>query len=144
MWGLTLIMLKDIKCFQIWAYFEGLGINFNFENFQNKIFQSNLCWKIHNQYVFYVNIHIFVLKYLVQTQIIQNQFKISEGGKWNSHHMPCVYSSRMVNHYRICPIKIEIIHGRHRVVQIYTWARPLYSNFTPLGVKFEYKGPAHV
>jgi hypothetical protein len=29
--------------------------------------------------------------------------------------------------YRICPIRIEIIHGRHRVVQIYTWAGPLYS-----------------
>ena len=40
------------------------------------IVQSNLCWKIHNKYVFYVNIHIFVLKYLVQIQIIQNQFKI--------------------------------------------------------------------
>ena len=26
-----------------------------------------------------------------------------------------------------CPIKIEIIHGRHRVVQIYTWAGSLYS-----------------
>jgi hypothetical protein len=38
MWGLTLIILKDIKCFQIWAYFEGIGINFNFENIQNKIF----------------------------------------------------------------------------------------------------------
>jgi hypothetical protein len=50
-----------------------------------------------------VNIHIFVLKYLVQIQIIQNQFKISEGGKWNSHQMPCVYSSRMVKNYRICP-----------------------------------------
>jgi hypothetical protein len=35
MWGITLIILKDIKCFQIWAYFEGIGINFNFENFQN-------------------------------------------------------------------------------------------------------------
>ena len=35
---LTLIILKDIKCFQNWAYFEGIGINFNFENFQNKIF----------------------------------------------------------------------------------------------------------
>jgi hypothetical protein len=46
----------------------------------------------------------------------------------------CVYSSRMVKNYRICPIRIEIIHDRHRVVQIYTWA----------GVKFEYKGPAHV
>ena len=31
-WGLILIILKDIKCFQIWAYFEGIGINFNFEN----------------------------------------------------------------------------------------------------------------
>jgi hypothetical protein len=49
---------------------------------------TNLCWKIHNKYVFHVNIHIFVLKYLVQIQIIQNQFKISEGGKWNSHQMP--------------------------------------------------------
>jgi hypothetical protein len=53
-------------------------------------------------------------------QIIQNQFKISEGDKWNSHQMPCVYSSPMVKNYRICPIRIEIIHGRHRVVQIYT------------------------
>jgi hypothetical protein len=51
------------------------------------IVQSNLCWKIHNKYVFRVNIHIFVLKYLVQIQIIQNQFKISEGGKWNGHQM---------------------------------------------------------
>jgi hypothetical protein len=32
----------------------------------------------------------------------------------------------MVKTYRICPIRIEIIHGRHRVVQIYTWAGPLY------------------
>ena len=38
MWWLPQIILKDIKCFQIWAYFEGIGINFNFENFQNKIF----------------------------------------------------------------------------------------------------------
>ena len=38
MWGLTLVILKDIKCFQIWAYFEGIGINFNFENFRTKIF----------------------------------------------------------------------------------------------------------
>jgi hypothetical protein len=27
-------------------------------------------------------------------------------------------SSRMDKNYRICPIRIEIIHGRHRVVQI--------------------------
>ena len=98
-----------------------------FKYFYAGIVQSNLCWKIHNKYVFYVNIHIFVLKYLVQIQIIQNQFKISEGGKWNSHQMPCVYSSRKVKNDRICPIRIEIIHGRHRVVQIYTWAGPLYS-----------------
>ena len=98
-----------------------------FKYFYAGIVQSNLCWKIHNKYVFHVNIHIFVLKYLVQIQIIQNQFKIFEGGKWNSHQMPCVYSSRMVKNYRICPIRIEIIHGRHRVVQIYTWAGPLYS-----------------
>jgi hypothetical protein len=31
-------ILKYIKCFQSWAYFEGLCITFNFENFQNKIF----------------------------------------------------------------------------------------------------------
>ena len=62
-----------------------------------------------------VNIHIFVLKYLVQIQIIQNQFQISEGGKWNSHQMPCAYSSRMVKNYRICPFRIEIIHGRHEL-----------------------------
>jgi hypothetical protein len=48
-----------------------------------------------------------------QIQIIQNQFKISEGGKWSSHQMPCVYSSRMVKNYHICPIRIEITHG-HR------------------------------
>jgi hypothetical protein len=57
-----------------------------------------------------VNIHIFVLKYLVQIQIIQDQFKISERGKWNNHQMLCVYSSRMVKNYRTCPIRIEIIH----------------------------------
>jgi hypothetical protein len=39
----------------------------------------------------------------------------------------CMNSSRMVKNYCICPIRIEIIHGRHRVVQIYTWAGPLYS-----------------
>ena len=50
----------------------------------------------YNKYVFHVNIHIFVLKYLVQKQIIQNQFKISEVGKWNRHQMLCVYSSRKV------------------------------------------------
>ena len=37
MWVLTIIILKDIKCFQIWDYFEGL-ISFNFENFLYKIF----------------------------------------------------------------------------------------------------------
>jgi hypothetical protein len=33
----------------------------------------------------------------------------------------------MVKNDRISPIRIKIIHGRHRVVQIYTWAGPLYS-----------------
>ena len=28
MWLLTIIIIKDIKCFQICAYFEGLGTNF--------------------------------------------------------------------------------------------------------------------
>ena len=94
-----------------------------YKYFYAGIFQSNLCWKIHNKYFVHVNIHIFVFKYLVQIQIIQNQFKISEGGNWNSHQMPCVYSSRMVKNYRMCPIRIKIIHVRYRVVQIYTWAR---------------------
>ena len=98
-----------------------------FKYFYAGIVQSNLCWKIHNKCVFRVNINIFVLKYLVQIQKIQNQFKISEGGKWNSHQIPCVYSSRTVKNYRIFLIRIEIIHGRHRVVLIYTWAGPLYS-----------------
>jgi hypothetical protein len=106
---------------------ERMNSDFFLKYFYAGIVHSNLCWKIHNKYVFHVNIHIFVLKYLVQIQIIQNQFKISEGGKWNSHQMPCVYSSRMVKNCRICPIRIEIIDGRHRVVQIYTWAGPLYS-----------------
>ena len=68
-------------------------------------------------------IHIFVLKYLVQIQIIQNQLKISEGGKCRVY---TVYEWLKITVY-ICPIRIEIIHGRHRVVQIYTWAGPLYS-----------------
>jgi hypothetical protein len=57
-----------------------MNSDFFFKYFYAGIVQSNLCWKIHNKYVFRVNIHIFVLKYLVQIQIIQNQFKISEGG----------------------------------------------------------------
>jgi hypothetical protein len=58
---------------------------------------------------FHDNIHIFVLKYLVQKQIIQNQFKISEGGKWNSHQMPCVCSSRKVKNDRQ---KHKVLHLR--------------------------------
>ena len=106
---------------------ERMNSDFFLKYFYAGIVQSNLCWKIHNKYVFHVNIHSFVLKHLDQKQIIQNQFKISKGGKWNSHQMSCEYSSRKVKNYRICPIRIEIIHGRHRVVQIYTWAGPLYS-----------------
>jgi hypothetical protein len=67
-------MEKKILSYRIYIY----------KYFYAGIVQSNLCWKI------------FVLNYLVQIQIIQNQFKISEGGKWNSHQMSCVYSSRMV------------------------------------------------
>ena len=52
------------------------------EYFYAGVVQSNLCWKIHNKYAFHVNFHIFVLKYLVQKQIIQNKFKISEGGRF--------------------------------------------------------------
>jgi hypothetical protein len=76
---------------------------------------------MHNKYVFHVNIHIFVLKYLIEIQIIQNQSKFPR--EVNGTATKC----RIVKNYRICPIRIEIIHGRHRVVQIYTWAGPLYS-----------------
>ena len=48
--------------------------------------------------------------------------------------MPCVYSSRKFKNYRICPIRIEIMHGRHRVVQNYTWAGPLYFWISPLAL----------
>jgi hypothetical protein len=74
----------------------------------------------------------FVLKYLVQKQIIQNQFKISEGGKWNSHQMPCVYSSRKVKNDRICPIRIEIIHGRHRGKRRGCWKKELHLGLSLL------------
>ena len=93
-WQLRSAILLALKMMNEWTP------DFFFKYFYAGIVQSNLCWKIHNKYVFRVNIHIFVLKYLVQIQIIQNQFKISEGGKWNSHQMPCVYSSRMVKNYR--------------------------------------------
>ena len=53
MWELALIILKDIKCFQIWAYFEGLGINFNFENFQNKIFPLFILRTIQSMHEWY-------------------------------------------------------------------------------------------
>jgi hypothetical protein len=59
---------------------ERMNSDFFSKYFYAGIVQSNLCWKIHNKYFFRVNIHIFVLEYLVQIQIIQNQFKISEGG----------------------------------------------------------------
>jgi hypothetical protein len=55
---------------------------------------------------------------------------MSEGGKWNGHQMACVYSSRLIKNYRICPIRIEIIHGRHRVVQIYA-CHELYAIWWP-------------
>jgi hypothetical protein len=70
--------------------------------------EQNAC----NKYIFRVNIHIFVLKYLVQIQMIQNQFKISEGGKWNSQQMPCVYSSRKVKNYHKknkCQLKKKLV-----------------------------------
>jgi hypothetical protein len=96
-----------------------MNSDFSFKYFYAGIVQSNLCWKIHNKYVFRVNIHIFVLKYLVQIQIIQNQFKISEGGKWNSHQM--------------------------RVYTVHKWLKiAVFVLLESLGVKFDYKGPAHV
>ena len=100
-WQLTTVQVFDImfdnsappSCYKNgarWTNEHRLFLKY----FYAGIVQSNLCWKIHNKYVFHVNIHIFVLKYLVQKQIIQNQLIISEGGKWNSHQLQCVYSSR--------------------------------------------------
>ena len=61
--------------------------------------------------------------------------------------MPCVYSSRMVNNYRICPIRIEKFMAGIELCK-FTHGLGLYiPRFYPslsLGVKFEYKGPAHV
>ena len=54
------------------AILLALEMIFFFKYFYAGIVQSNLCWKINNKYVFRVYIHIFVLKYLVQIQIIQN------------------------------------------------------------------------
>jgi len=42
---------------------------------------------------------------------------------------PSIFSNLSIKSACIYMIK-EIIHGRHRVVHIYTWAGPLYSNFT--------------
>jgi hypothetical protein len=79
---------------ELWKFTHGLRLyipNLKSKNIKDqpmcKFAQLYAC--IHNKYVFHVIIHIFVLKYLVQIHIIQNQFKISEGGKWNSHQMPC-------------------------------------------------------
>ena len=101
---------------------ERMNSDFFFNILTQELFNRIYVGKYTINMFFYVNIHIFVLKYLVQIQIIQNQIKISEGGKWNSHQMPCVYSSRMVKNYRICPIRIEIIHGRHELFLNFTIA----------------------
>jgi hypothetical protein len=77
-WRLRSAILLALEMMNEWTP------TFFLKYFYAGIVQSNLCWKIHNKYVFHVNIHIFV-----QKQIIQNQFKISEGGKWSSHQMPC-------------------------------------------------------
>ena len=53
MWVLTIIVLKIINSFQIWAYFGGLGINFNFKNFQNKIFPLFILRTIQSMHVRY-------------------------------------------------------------------------------------------
>jgi hypothetical protein len=64
----------------IWAQNNPYIFNRNDERMNSRLFfkyfyagivQSNLCWKIHNKYVFHVNIHIFVLKYLVQIQMFK-------------------------------------------------------------------------
>jgi hypothetical protein len=59
---------------------------------RNNSWQAESCANLHMGWAFIFEF----LKCLVKIQIIQNQFKISEGGKWNSHQMPCVYNSRMV------------------------------------------------
>jgi hypothetical protein len=59
-------------------------MNFFLKYFYAGIVQSNLCWKIHNKYVFHVNNHIFVLKYLVQKQIIQNTYFSLRNNSWQA------------------------------------------------------------
>jgi hypothetical protein len=71
MWGLTLIILKDIKCFQIWAYFEGIGINFNFENFQNKIFPLFIL-RIIFAVINIDTIYVYLFKTIPKTNVINH------------------------------------------------------------------------
>ena len=59
-WRLRSAILLALEMMNEWSP------TFFFKYFYAGIVQSNLCWKIHNKYVFHVNIHIFVLKYLVQ------------------------------------------------------------------------------
>jgi hypothetical protein len=75
MWGLTLIILKDIKCFQIWAYFEGIGINFNFENFQNKIFPLFILRTIQSMYAQCCNVRWY-RAYILWMVLKMNKGKI--------------------------------------------------------------------
>jgi hypothetical protein len=51
--GLTLIIYKDIKCFQIQVYFEGIMYKLNFKNFQNKIFPQFILRTIQSMHTRY-------------------------------------------------------------------------------------------
>jgi hypothetical protein len=86
--------------------------------------QSNLCWKIHNKYVF----HVYLCFKISRSNT--NNSKSFQNFRRRSMEQPpnavCIQFTNVKN-YRICPIRIEIIHDRHRFVQIYTWAVPLYS-----------------
>jgi hypothetical protein len=125
-------MFVNISIFAIFCqkYFNS---KYNLTTFFNRELSNNSIWTYtdipntcRDIIVLYVSdTWIRVIKKLYGYSIFC--FVYDEGGKWNSHQMPCAYSSRKVKKYRICPIKIEIIHGRHRVVQIYTWAGSLYS-----------------
>jgi hypothetical protein len=76
-------ILKDIKCFQIWAYFEGIGINFNFENFKNKIFPLFILRTIQSMHARYhrtPQIHwsiIFMVFIRIPLQFLTFQWKRS-------------------------------------------------------------------
>ena len=79
MWGLTLIILKDIKYFQIWAYFKGIGINFNFKNFQNKIFPLFILRTIQSMHARYHRIWVVSSRILFAPWVVSPLFLLAPG-----------------------------------------------------------------